>query len=219
MMRRRYDAYRDIVVRPFFNDHFLRLDRQVVLIDALAALNAGPRAMRDLQDALARILDCFDAGRRTLWSAMLRPRADRILFAATKADHVHQSHHEGMEAILRRMTSSAAERAKFSGALIDTVALASVRATREASVRSGAETLPAIVGVPVSPNANEAEIAAFAGDVPDNPDGLFETGRPSNELKFMRFRPPLLENIDGVPALPHIRLDRAMQFLIGDKLQ
>jgi predicted YcjX-like family ATPase len=32
-------------------------------------------------------------------------------------------------------------------------------------------------------------------------------------------RPPPLEIADnGVPALPHIRLDRAMQFLIGDRL-
>ena len=30
MMRRRYEAYKDAVVRPFFRDHFARLDRQIV---------------------------------------------------------------------------------------------------------------------------------------------------------------------------------------------
>jgi len=45
MMRRRYEAYKDVVVRPFFRDHFSRLDRQVVLVDALAAFNAGPEAL------------------------------------------------------------------------------------------------------------------------------------------------------------------------------
>ena len=44
MMERRYEAYKDVVVRPFFRDHFARLDRQIVLVDALAALNAGPEA-------------------------------------------------------------------------------------------------------------------------------------------------------------------------------
>ncbi len=34
MMTRRYEAYKDLVVRPFFRDHFSRLDRQVVLVDA-----------------------------------------------------------------------------------------------------------------------------------------------------------------------------------------
>ncbi|MFN5526078.1 YcjX family protein, partial [Bradyrhizobium sp.] len=31
MMARRYESYKDIVVRPFFRDHFARLDRQIVL--------------------------------------------------------------------------------------------------------------------------------------------------------------------------------------------
>src|SRR6201991_2078451 len=42
MMVRRYEAYKDHVVRPFFRDHFARLDRQIVLVDALAAFNSGP---------------------------------------------------------------------------------------------------------------------------------------------------------------------------------
>ncbi|MGL5137236.1 MAG: YcjX family protein, partial [Beijerinckiaceae bacterium] len=43
-MERRYEAYKTHVVRPFFRDHFARLDRQIVLVDALTALNAGPAA-------------------------------------------------------------------------------------------------------------------------------------------------------------------------------
>ncbi|HEV7820610.1 MAG TPA: YcjX family protein, partial [Burkholderiales bacterium] len=65
MMKRRYESYKDIVVRPFFRDHFARLDRQIVLVDALGAFNAGPAAIRDLQRALMAILDCFQIGRRT----------------------------------------------------------------------------------------------------------------------------------------------------------
>jgi len=88
MMRRRYEAYKDVVVRPFFRDHFSRLDRQVVLVDALSAFNSGPEALVDLEAALAGILDCFRIGRSTLLSSLFRPRIDRILFAATKADHL-----------------------------------------------------------------------------------------------------------------------------------
>ena len=91
MMRRRYEAYKDVVVRPFFRDHFARLDRQIVLVDALAAFNAGPEALHDLEAALTGILDCFRIGHRTLFSNLFRPRIDRILFAATKADHLHHS--------------------------------------------------------------------------------------------------------------------------------
>ena len=113
MMRRRYEAYKDVVVRPFFRDHFARLDRQIVLVDALAAFNAGPEALHDLEAALAGILDCFRIGRSTILSTLFRPRIDRILFAATKADHLHHSSHDRLEAILRRTVAKAADRAEY----------------------------------------------------------------------------------------------------------
>src|ERR1700751_428949 len=150
MMRRRYEAYKDVVVRPFFRDHFARLDRQVVLVDALAAFNAGPEALHDLEGALAAVLDCFRVGRSTLASTLFRPRVDRILFAATKADHLHHLSHQRLEAFLARMTERAALRASAAGAPIDVVALAAVRATREAKVKRGRDELPCIVGVPAA---------------------------------------------------------------------
>ena len=51
MMEHRYEAYKKLVVKPFFRDHFARIDRQIVLVDALQALNAGGGAVADLQDA------------------------------------------------------------------------------------------------------------------------------------------------------------------------
>ena len=233
MMQRRYEAYKAVVVRPFYNEHFLRLDRQIVLMDALAAFNAGDDAIRDLQSALGGILDCFRVGRRTLVSALLRPRADRILFAATKADHLHRSDHDRLEAILKRMTERTGNRAMALGAEIDIVALAAVRATREAQVSRGGETLPSILGVVAAGEASgtrvfdgETEVAVFPGDLPADPDALLRAGNEkrataqSDKMRFLRFRPPGLElNDDGVPVLPHIRLDRAMQFLFGDRLQ
>src|SRR5258707_6114616 len=59
MMIRRYEAYKDVVVRPFFRDHFSRLDRQIVLVDALSAFNAGPEALHDLEAAPAGSLGWF----------------------------------------------------------------------------------------------------------------------------------------------------------------
>jgi predicted YcjX-like family ATPase len=237
MMERRYEAYKDAVVRPFFRDHFARLDRQVVLVDALAAFNAGPEALHDLEAALAGILDCFRIGRGTFFSALLRPRIDRILFAATKADHLHHSSHDRLEAILRRMLDRAATRAEGAGAAVDVVALAAVRATREAQVQRGRERLPSILGTPVQgETANgetfdgETEVATFPGDLPDDLDeffrsesafrGLSSAHADNTDFRFLRFRPPRLESVDAeAPALPHIRLDRALQFLIGDRLQ
>jgi predicted YcjX-like family ATPase len=229
MMRRRYDAYRDLLVRPFFHDHFARLDRQIVLVDVLAALDAGPDAVRDLQRALVAILDCFRMGRSSLWGALFRPRADRILFAATKADLLHHSAHDRLEAILRRMTENAISRAGSAGAEIDVIGLAAVRATREGLLRTHEGELPSIVGMPAAGEIvagrtfdGRTEAALFPGDLPDDVSPLFDSeGKVTgaNDLRFVRFRPPPLEpGPDGMPALPHIRLDRAMQFLFGDRM-
>jgi predicted YcjX-like family ATPase len=237
MMVRRYEAYKDVVVRPFFRDHFARLDRQVVLVDALSAFNSGPEALADLEAALAGILDCFRIGRSTFISSLLRPRIDRILFAATKADHLHHSSHDRLEAVLRRTVASAAARAEDTGAAIDVVALAAVRATREAMVARGRDKLPSILGTPASGETaggeafdGNTEVATFPGDLPADPEQLFRgedafrglssASAGKTDFRFLRFRPPQLESVgEEAPTLPHIRLDRALQFLIGDRLQ
>lgn len=103
------------MARPFFRDHFARLDRQVVLVDTLLALNAGPAAVADLETALTSVLACFRQGET---NPLLRPfaqRIDRVLFAATKADHVHHTSHDRIEAILNRLMSNASKRARFAG--------------------------------------------------------------------------------------------------------
>jgi predicted YcjX-like family ATPase len=237
MMVRRYEAYKDVVVRPFFRDHFARLDRQIVLVDALAAFNSGPEALHDLEAALAGILDCFRIGRSTIISSLFRPRIDRILFAATKADHLHHLSHDRLEAVLRRAVTQAVTRAEDTGAAIDVVALAAVRATREAMVARGRDKLPSILGTPVpGETANgetfdgNTEVATFPGDLPADPAALFDgegafrglssASHDSSDFRFLRFRPPQLEQEgQSEPTLPHIRLDRALQFLIGDRLQ
>src|SRR5438128_1824927 len=234
MMVRRHEAYKDAVVRPFFRDHFARLDRQIVLVDALAAFNSGPEALHDLEAALAGILDCFRIGRSSFFSSLFRPRIDRILFAATKADHLHHSSHDRLERILGRMTARAIEKAEFAGAEVDVVAMAAVRATREAMVERARQQLPTIVGIPAAGERagtetfdGETEIAVFPGDLPDDPEPLFRAdseafrgltaGEPGDaDYRFLRFRPPPVEASEtGDATLPHIRLDRAVQFLIG----
>ncbi|EAS48667.1 conserved hypothetical protein [Aurantimonas manganoxydans SI85-9A1] len=226
-LARRYEAYKTVVVKPFFRDHFARLDRQILLVDVMQAINAGPEAVRDLETALADILGCFRPGRSTWLGSFLTRRIDRILVAATKADHLHRDSHRRLEGIVRRLLDDAIARAKFSGARTDVLALAAVRATREASVQDGGETLPVIVGTPAEGETigeetfdGRTETAIFPGDLPADPARLFVDGAEPDPMRFVRFKPPRLErDAAGLTlSLPHIRLDRALQFLVGDRL-
>ncbi|MDE2579252.1 MAG: YcjX family protein [Hyphomicrobiales bacterium] len=236
MMERRYEAYKAVVVRPFFRDHFSRLDRQIVVVDALGALNSGPAAVRDLENALTEVLMAFRAGRSNLLSTIFRPKIDRILFAATKADHLHRTSHDRLEAILRMLTARAIARAEDVGARVDVIALAAVRATREAMVKQGGafstRELEAIVGTPLAGETIDGqtfdgtgEVAIFPGELPADPkaalrgDGLAIPAEEA-DYRFVRFRPPVAKiGSDGLALpLPAIRLDRALEFLIGDRL-
>ncbi|MGB8316132.1 MAG: YcjX family protein [Aestuariivirga sp.] len=219
LMERRYNSYVTKIVRPFFFSHFARLDRQIVLVDTLSALNAGPAAVQDLKSALTEVLACFRAGANSILSAVIGRRIDRILFAATKADLLHQTSHDRLENILRLIIADASAKAEFSGATIDVAALAAIRATREAKVKQKNEELPCIAGVPQRGEKidgttfdGESEVAIFPGDLPANSLDALD-GTLQGKLKFVRFRPPPLKN----GAFPHIRLDRSLEFLLGDR--
>jgi uncharacterized protein len=228
LMERRFEAYKNKVVKPFFSEHFQRIDRQIVLVDVLAAVDAGAAAITELEDALDQVLMAFRTGRASFWSNLFSPRADRVLFAATKADHIHHTSHDRLEALLRLLVQRATRRTEASGARVGTVALASVRATRETSVRQGWETLHAVAGTPEKGERvgdevfdGEAEAAIFPGELPERPEAVFEGAIPPGSLRFPRFRPPKLATTATGRSgrLPHIRLDRALEFLIGDHLQ
>ncbi len=231
MMKRRYNSYVNRVVKPFFINHFSRLDRQIVLVDALAPLNAGPEAVKDLKHALSDILSCFRPGRTSLLNAFLGKKIDRILFAATKADHLHHTSHDRLEAVLNYLVEDAMERSGTKGAGFDVVALAAIRATRESIVNEDGEDLPVIIGTPEKGEKldgtsydGKEEIALFPGDLPENPKRSFERNEDLSadlETGFMRFRPPVLKNErSGIhsPVFPHIRLDKTLNFLLGDRL-
>lgn len=227
LMRHRFEAYKSHIARPFFAEHFARLDRQVVLVDVLSALDGGPRAVADLEEALDKVLLAFRAGRNTLLTSLFSPRIDRVLFAATKADHLHHSQHDRLEEALRLLVARAMRRVTGAGGEVKTVALAAVRATREASVRDGLRTLSAVIGTPVAGETiagetfdGQSEAAIYPGELPADPAQILSGDIAPGSLRFPRVRPPLLkpDAAGREPPLPHIRLDRALDFLIGDRL-
>jgi uncharacterized protein len=219
LMARRYDSYVAKVVKPFYFGHFARLDRQIVLVDVLTALNAGASAVNDLRTALTDVMASFRLGANSLVSELFGHRIEKILFAATKADLLHHTSHDKLEDILRVLVNEAAKRAEFAGAVYDVSAIAAIRATREATVDQKGEELACIAGVPQNGENigkqhfdGQTEAAIFPGDLPKDAQTALN-GALEGHLKFVRFRPPVLKDV----TFPHIRLDRALQFLIGDK--
>ncbi len=220
-MERRYDGYRRQVVAPFFRDHFARIDRQIVLVDVLGAIHAGPQAVEDLRATMADILSAFRPGRNAwLSSWLIGQRVDRILFAATKADHLHHRQHARLTAIIEALVRDARSRADFAGAKTAAMSIAALRATVEEEADHNGTRLDCVRGTLL---ATGRQAAFYPGELPDDPARLLSPARAGAEAwldadyQIMSFAPARLDLKPGI-GLPHIRLDRAVEFLIGDRL-
>jgi uncharacterized protein len=220
-MERRFDAYKSKVVRPFFRDHFARIDRQIVLADVLGAIHRGPQALEDLRRVLADVLSTFRPGSNGWLTSLLGgKRVDRILFAATKADHLHHSQHPALSAIMEAMLREAKDRAEFAGALTAAMSIAGFRATVEDQVTRDGRTLDCVKGR----LADGRTVALYPGRLPDDPARLLSPARQGAEtwldaeFGLMSFVPPARMTRKPGEGPPHIRLDRALEFLIGDRL-
>ncbi len=221
---RRYEAYKREVVRPFFRDHFAKIDRQVVLVDALGAIHSGPKAVEDLRRTMADILSAFRPGRvGRLFALLGQKKVEKILFAATKADHIHHSQHPRLTAIMEALVREARDRADYSGAATSAMSIAALRATVEETREHGGQTLDLVRGRVADGKGGSKQAAFYAGELPQDPAHILAPARKGDEkwldgdYEVMQFLPaPLTLRPHEGP--PHIRLDRAADFLIGDKL-
>ncbi len=216
----RFEAYKRQVVKPFFRDHFAGIDRQIVLMDVLGAIHAGPAALEDLRRAMAETLAAFRPGRNAwLTRLFMGRRIERILFAATKADHLHHRQHGRLTAITAALVQDARARADFAGAQTRAMSIAALRATTEETIERDGQRLDCVRGTLL-----DGRTAAFyPGELPRDPARLLQPAREGAQkwldadYQVMRFAPAPLELAPG-EGPPHIRLDKAAEFLFGDQL-
>jgi len=218
LMETRFEAYRTEIVRSFYRRHFRTFDRQVVLVDVLRALDAGREAFEDARAALTAILASFRFGRAGWgvagWLApLLGARIDRVLFAATKADHVTPDQYGNLRSLLAEMMAAPSLEMRFAGGAVAVRALASVRCTEVGRGRLGDREVGMVRGVPVG---EDEPRLLHPGAVPPTPPPPGHWDEAPAE--FPNFRPPPI-SAAPVAGIPHIGLDEALEFLIGDKFR
>ncbi|HET9686008.1 MAG TPA: YcjX family protein, partial [Pseudolabrys sp.] len=214
VMERRFEAYKTEVVTPFYSQHFRNYSRQVVLVDVLGALLAGREVFDDTRTAIDAIMESFRYGHSGIISRLLQSaRIEKVLFAATKADHVPEVQRDHLAALLRNMVAIPALDVSSSNAMFDVVALASVISTEEDTQEIDGHRVQVVVGKPVG-SATRAKF--FVGNVPARPPRPEAWGKPF--LNIPVFEPPVID-VSPVDGMPHINLDLALEYLIGDQLR
>jgi len=204
----RFRYYQQQVVRPFYRDHFRRFDRQIVLVDVLGALNAGPERFEDLSRALQQLMKSFDYGKRSLLTRLFAPKIDRLAIAATKADHVTPDQHTQVVQLLEALLAEPLKDLRFADIPVKALSLAAIRATEAREVLHDGKRTPALKGTTLEGE----DVLVYPGDVPSRlPKADFWQ---QQGFDFPSFRPMPADS----EALPHIRMDAAIDWLIGDKL-
>ena len=214
LMEDRFEVYKREAVTRFYEDHFRHYSRQIVLVDVLRALLAGRDAFEDTRLALDAILDSFRYGHGGILSQLLfGSHIDRVLFAATKADHVPDIQRDHLAALLRNMVAFPAIDVTSSYARMEVTALASVISTAEDSQEIEGHRVQVVVGRPVGSNR---QAKFFVGNVPIRPPRPDAWASPF--LNVPVFEPPAVDP-SPVEGIPHINLDLALEFLLGDRLR
>jgi uncharacterized protein len=212
LMEARFENYKRAVVQPFFSQLVRGVDRQIVLVDVLRALNAGEEAFADQRLALETILAAFRFGRRSLLRRLFGARIDRVLFAATKADHVPALQRDHLEALMANLVAAPSLRAKEAHARVAASALASVRCTEDGAESIDGRKVDIVIGLP---EGAERRVRFFPGIVPVIPPPPGFWGERFTE--FPVFQPPRIAVTAG-NGVPHINLDKALDFLLEDAL-
>ena len=214
LMAERFEVYKREAVERFYQDHFRHYSRQIVLVDVLRALLAGRDAFEDTRLALDAILESFRYGHGGILSKLLfGSHIDKVLFAATKADHVPDIQRDHLAALLRNMAAFPALELRSSNAQLDVTALASVISTAEESQELDGQRVQVVVGRPVG---SHKQSKFFVGNVPIRPPRADAWGSPF--LNVPVFEPPAIDP-SPIEGIPHINLDLALEFLLGDRLR
>lgn len=229
MLRSRYLEYKEQVVRKFYREHFLSFDRQIVLADCLTPLNKGKDSFADLELAMSMVLESYNYGKSGLFSRLFSPKIDKLLFGATKADHVTPEQHPAMVALLNQLIHQNKHHLNYEAVQVKTLAIASVKATKSGITKHKGVDMPVIQGNSLisadvsASNVGGSEqtrstsgekITVFPGAVPNKlpKDDYWQT-KPFN---FISFAP--LDDLSKHQSLPHVRMDQVLQFLLADKM-
>ncbi len=212
MLRARYVEYKERVVKAFYKEYFMNFDRQIILADCLTPLNAGPNSFKDLQHALNLIMESFNYGKSGIFSRLFSPKIDKLLFAATKADHVTPEQHHHLTTLLNQLVHQSKHQLNFDEIKMATLAISSVKATKSGKSNYQGREVPVIQGRQLS---NDKVITLFPGVVPSAlPKPEYWQNKSFN---YIAFSP--LESVAEHQALPHLRMDQVLEFLLGDKIK
>lgn len=208
-LERRYDYYRDKVIKPFFEEYFAKVDRQILLVDTTSVLESGYESYQDLKGTIEQLLTGFCYGRSNWLKRLFSPSIDKLMIATTKSDLVPPDQHAALEAFMQKMLSQAKNDVDYEGIDVETMAISSIATSEPVVTEHNGLKLLCVKGLDVE---SRESVIYYPGKVPAKT--LSRTEWQELDISFSPFAIPYWQPDD---PLPHIRMDKVLQFLLGDK--
>lgn len=209
-LRKNFDDYRAKVVLPFYRTYFSGLDRQIILADCLGALNRGHTALEQLQQALMLIMQHFNYGPDSWWRRLVKPRIDKVLFVASKADLLTADQHRNLLLLLQQMLQQPLYQHRYQQCQTEVLAVSAVVSAETGTTQTAEGQRACLRGR----LATTGELQTwYPGDVPIS----MPTAQLFSHHQFAF--PAFLPLVGEQPSYPlQMRMDQVLQFLLGDLL-
>lgn len=201
-----YQDYLKQQVKPFYQQFFTGIDRQIMLIDVVKALSQGKACFDDMLMAYSRIIDSYRIGGSNRWLQLLVPGVEKILFLTSKPDRIVMHQHEALRQLMDDIISRITPQSVRNQIQIETEIAA--------AVRSSSDHQDFLTATLADGRFGELRHPPIPSAIPDV--GQWQ--------QLANWQPPELlppNNPDLLMGgrLAHIRLDKVLRDLIGDKFQ
>lgn len=206
LLEQKFEYYKEHVIKPFYQNYFRHFNRQLILVDVLGALEGGESHFDELKLALTEIMQSFNYGQNSLLKRLFSPQIDKVAFVATKADSIIPSDHTKLTGLLNALTLEGRQQLQFERIPFELFSVAGVSTSQWKQLKNGTNVLE---GVDESGTLVRVGAPHVPGRLPTKDD--WQQGY---------VYPHFLPNFTLADSpLPHIRLDKLLNAVIGDKLR
>jgi hypothetical protein len=205
-LEQKYYQFKSEVISPFFENYFQKVDRQILLVDCIALIKQRAKNARYMAEAIEKLSDIFCYGESKFWDRLWKPKIDKVLIVATKADQIPSDQQYRLQTLLSSLFYPTHNKLKFLETQVDFLTMSAIKCTEPVVAEIEGKNLHCIKGVL---QENGETMVVYPGSLPQRIEDI-KTG----EFDLPDYRPPELKT----EVIPHIRMGKVLEFITGDIL-
>ncbi len=206
--KKRFELYKEEVVRRLYIEHFSEFDTQIVLVDLIKTMQYGRDSFEDMRLSFKHILKSFTYGSNNFLTKFFGLKIDHVIFAATKADFIPPSQYNSYKNLLENMIRELKRELDIMDTDTEVTIFSAVKSTEYLRVKHDNKLIDCIKGV--VEGESEPSIH-FPGVMPNS---IKDTNFwEEHKFKFPKFKPITFPK-DTQEAVEHIRMDRLVYSIL-----